>query len=395
MGYLADKFHRPRMLALCVFTFSVCGALTGLATQYWHLVVLRLGIAVGESAMRPAGGSLIPEIFDVEARGQANGIFSWGIYFGYGLTFTLGNYLAPADVLGYGWRSAFVIGCAPAAIVAIFIFFLEDPRNSSSRNKSDDERRAIESDRDSNLEEDDDNDTKDATAAAAADGDDDETTALGKEKNYWKSVLLVLLKPEMLLLFLAATIRQAGGLTWALNPQLYLNEYYPDYNPGLWLTMDSIFGGSFGVFAGGFLSDIAAKKLGLHSRLWILTVTTLLSVPFSVGVLTTPPPYMFVCLLFYYFFAETWFAVLFTVIVEVVPINVRSVVIAMFLFLMNNVGGQIPLLVAPLSQKYDLRTALLAIWPGCIALCAIVFFLSSIPLWLKFKREKSKLAAAL
>ena len=79
--------------------------------------------------MRPAGGSLIPEIFEVEARGQANGIFSWGIYFGYGLTFTLGNYLAPANILGYGWRSAFVIGCAPAALVAVFIFFLEEPRN--------------------------------------------------------------------------------------------------------------------------------------------------------------------------------------------------------------------------------------------------------------------------
>lgn len=47
MGYLADKVHRPRLLAVCVLTFSLCGALTGLATEYWHLVVLRLGIAVG------------------------------------------------------------------------------------------------------------------------------------------------------------------------------------------------------------------------------------------------------------------------------------------------------------------------------------------------------------
>ena len=80
------------------------------------------------------------------------------------------------------------------------------------------------------------------------------------------SVFRALIQPEMLLLFLAATIRQAGGLTWALNPQQYLNEYYPDYNPGLWLTMCSIFGGSFGVFAGGFLSDLAVKRMGLHSR---------------------------------------------------------------------------------------------------------------------------------
>ena len=43
--------------------------------------------------MRPAGGSLIAEIFDVETRGKANGIFNWGVYFGIGLTFTLGNYV--------------------------------------------------------------------------------------------------------------------------------------------------------------------------------------------------------------------------------------------------------------------------------------------------------------
>ena len=70
-----------------------------------------------------------------------------------------------------------------------------------------------------------------------------------------------------------------------------------------------------------------------------------------------------------FFSAETWFAVLFTVIVEIVPHSVKAVVIAMFLFLMNNVGGQIPLLITPISKKSELRTALLAIWPGCIGLC--------------------------
>ena len=47
----------------------------------------------------------------------------------------------------------------------------------------------------------------------------------------------------------------------------------------------------------------------------------------------------------------------------------RSVVIAIFLFLMNNVGGQIPLAVHPLQQVFGLKKALLMIWPGCIATC--------------------------
>ena len=47
MGVLADRINRPRMISVCVLLFSTSGALTGLATQYWHLVVLRLGIALG------------------------------------------------------------------------------------------------------------------------------------------------------------------------------------------------------------------------------------------------------------------------------------------------------------------------------------------------------------
>ena len=71
---------------------------------------------------------MIAEMFDVSTRGVANGIFSWGVYIGYGLCFTLGNYVGPADILGYGWRSAFVVGCAPGIVVAVLLFFVADPR---------------------------------------------------------------------------------------------------------------------------------------------------------------------------------------------------------------------------------------------------------------------------
>lgn len=51
-----------------------------------------------EAVLRPAASSIIPELFRPSLRGRANGMFSWGIYWGYGLTFTLGNYLAPLDL---------------------------------------------------------------------------------------------------------------------------------------------------------------------------------------------------------------------------------------------------------------------------------------------------------
>ena len=112
-------------------------------------------------------------------------------------------------------------------------------------------------------------------------------------------------------------------------------------------------GGSFGVFFGGFFSDRIVTRLGLHSRLWVLSAFTMLSVPFAFLTLYTPvspfprsrnltklifrkhsecnlkktfqPITSWIMLLIYYFCAETWFAILFTVIIEVVKPEVKGI----------------------------------------------------------------------
>ena len=68
------------------------------------------------------------ELYDPATRGLANGIFSWGVYIGYGFTFILGNYIPPADIGGYGWRPAFLFGCALGIPIAVVLFFFKDPR---------------------------------------------------------------------------------------------------------------------------------------------------------------------------------------------------------------------------------------------------------------------------
>ena len=72
----------------------------------------------------------------------------------------------------------------------------------------------------------------------------------------------------------------------------------------------------------------------------------------------------------FFFSAETWFSLLFTVLVEIVPVSIRSISIGTFLFLMNNVGGNLPLLVDPLSKLpgVGLQTALYISWPGLTAI---------------------------
>ena len=56
-------------------------------------------------------------------------------------------------------------------------------------------------------------------------------------------------------------------------------------------------------------------------------ILQIMAAPFAVGALSVDPPGAFGFLMVYYFLAETWFAILFTVLVEIVPNEVRSVCI--------------------------------------------------------------------
>lgn len=379
MGFLGDKVVRTRLLGVCIMLFSVCGTVTAFVQTYWQLVVLRMGIAAGEAALRPIAGSLLADLFDAKTRGVANGIFSWGVYIGYGFTFILGNYVPDADILGYGWRAAYVIGCSLGIPIAVVLFFHKDPRETAKqrakKRESKDETGSVIS--------------NESVAEKVETKDVDPIIAPEKESEpYWRVLFKALIQPSMVLLFVAAAVRHTGGYTWSYNTQNFFNEYYPEQNPGIYLAMCSIIGGSFGVFAGGFISDLAVRKLGLYSRLWIQGICLILATPFAVGVLTLDPPYDYVMLLIYYFFSETWFAVLFTVIVEIVPAEIRSACIGIFLFLMNNIGGNLPTLVAVLSKETDLKTSLYIFFPGFVGASAILFFVASLPLYFQDKAQR-------
>lgn len=56
------------------------------------------------------------------------GIFSWGVYLGYGFSFLFGIYLTQLDVAGYGWRSTYVLAAMPGFCLSLALLLVEDPR---------------------------------------------------------------------------------------------------------------------------------------------------------------------------------------------------------------------------------------------------------------------------
>lgn len=74
-----------------------------------------------------------------------------------------------------------------------------------------------------------------------------------------------------------------------------------------------------------------------------------------------------------------WFGVLFAVLLELVSDTVQSTALAVFLFVMNNVGGNLPVVVDPLSHQLSYRAALLILYPGGY-FCSMSYLMSYIHL---------------
>lgn len=62
--------------------------------------------------------------------------------------------------------------------------------------------------------------------------------------------------------------------------------------------------------------------------------------------------------------AEMWFGILFAIVVEIVPLNLRSTTIGVFLFVMNNIGGNLPILVEPIRVTIGFRESLYIFYAG-------------------------------
>ena len=111
-GVLADRWGRTRALMLSVLIYSVFTAACGFAETALQLAVFRIFLGIGMGGEWASGAALVSETWKARDRGKALGLMqsSWAI--GYGLAAVV-NYLVQ-DVAGYGWRTVFFVGVAPA-----------------------------------------------------------------------------------------------------------------------------------------------------------------------------------------------------------------------------------------------------------------------------------------
>ncbi|CAH0713995.1 unnamed protein product, partial [Brenthis ino] len=347
IGVAADKFNRARILGFCTLVFVIAILLMGSVKEYWHLVLLRMIMAAGESGCNPLATGILTDLFPEHQRALVLSIFNWGIYGGYGIAFPVGRYIPILNAWGLRWRVCYYGAGIVGLVIAAFTFLtLREPARTTIG------------------EED---------AGKAKRGDS--TLEAGK-KMPQVTIWHVIAQPRILLLCLAASIRHCGGMTFAYNADLYYRDYFPDVDLGWWLFAVTVGIGSVGVVVGGVISDKFVSRMGVRSRVLVLALSQLIATLPAFGSVVFGPLWAMITLAFSYFFAEMWFGIVFAILVEIVPLSVRSTTVGVFLFVMNNVGGNLPILVDPVAKAIGYREALMIFYAGFYGLSSILFFLT-------------------
>jgi MFS family permease len=116
VAWLADRKSRVNIIAASVALWSLFTAACGLAQNFWHLFLARMGVGIGEAGGVAPSYALISDFFPKEKRARALALFSLGIPLGSAMGVFFGGWIAS----NLDWRSAFIIvGLAglPAALL--------------------------------------------------------------------------------------------------------------------------------------------------------------------------------------------------------------------------------------------------------------------------------------
>ncbi|GLZ86416.1 MFS transporter [Metapseudomonas resinovorans] len=141
---LIDRGNRRLVITVGIGLWCLATAASGLATEFWHLLLARVGVAVGEAVLLPGAVSLISDLFVPEKRGRALGVFGAGGPVGVGA-----GLLATGLVLGYfnahpltlpflgtlaPWQTTLMSIGLPGLIVLLLMCGVAEPRlNRASR----------------------------------------------------------------------------------------------------------------------------------------------------------------------------------------------------------------------------------------------------------------------
>lgn len=376
LGRMADNHSRKHLIAICLFFWSLFACASGLARSYAMLFLTRIGVAVGEASLTPAGLSMLADHFPPEKLGRPVSGFLMSAPMGQGLAFIGGGglltMLAGSSLINGGlldgfapWQAAFlIVGVPGLLLVPLFLLCREPTRRGASAQAS-------------------------ATQLATETPTDaplparDVATLVGER---WRALVPMFIGFAMVLLV-------AYSVTiWA--PALFQRSY--GWNPariGLGFGLALIIAGTAGVYVAGLLSDRLAARGHRDAPLKVAAGGFAIG-----GVCGTLAPLMpsgelaLALLAATLFFCNMPFPCAATSLQLIVPNRARAQVSAIYVTFTTLVGLSVGPTVIGLMTDYvfrdpaDIRYSM-AVVIGIAAPVMVVMMLLAMPAYRRFRGE--------
>jgi predicted MFS family arabinose efflux permease len=322
---IADRTSRTAVVSISLAAWSLMTALCGFAQNFWHLLLARIGVAVGEAGGTPPSHSLLADYFSENQRATALGIFSLGGPLG----MMVGLFVAGLLNDAYGWRATFMLLGLPGVVLAIVIWVtIREPRKARPK----------------------------------------KTTADPPVKEVFK---MLWSQRSFRFMALASAIQMFVGyglVQW--YPAFFMRSHgLTTTQVGTYLALMAGISGGLGTLLGGY----AADKFAARDKRWLLWLpmwATFLATPFYIGVFLVSNPIVAVCFMVLpTFLMNSFLGPIFSTTQGLVPSYMRATAAAVLLFVTNIIGlglgpqavGILSDLLRPMYGENSLRYALLTI----------------------------------
>ena len=131
-GFIGDRFSRRTVLIVSLAAWSLITGLSGFVTTAWHLIGIRVLLAVAQVCYMPVGQAFIADFHGSETRGRASGFFQSGS--------SAGIFLAGLPVAWLathlGWRTMLIANGLLGVAFALILWRILPRAPQSSENKA-------------------------------------------------------------------------------------------------------------------------------------------------------------------------------------------------------------------------------------------------------------------
>jgi MFS family permease len=341
IAMLADRMNRRNIVTASVTIWSGMTVLCGYAGSFVQLALARIGVGVGEAGSSPPSHSIISDLFPVETRGTAMGIFALGVNFGLLIAYLGGGVMSEL----WGWRATFVAVGLPGLLIALLLHFTTiEPKRGAMELRP---------------------------KAPAALPTPPQSPA-GKDApgflEVWGHMWRMSSTRHLTIGAALAGFTGYGFTLWM--PTFFVRSHgLSPTEVGLVLALMSGIVGGLGTFTAGRMADVLARR-DERWRAWLVGVAKAGYVPFLVFFFLIDD--LKLALVFYLvpaFFGGFYLAPTFALVQSLVTIRMRALASSIVLFILNIIGmgfgpqlvGVLSDLFAPAYGQESLRMALMVL----------------------------------